>query len=177
MLSRMGDAGFVHTGFVDTGAVRRDEERGPRPMPRLTLRIIGEDLPGTDRGGFHHIHVGTQRGREPDQVVRADVATAVFEIPVETVPGPDGATDFRGPYVQGPRGARFAYLTWGELPPGGEFAMFRRAKIFLADLPAGAAGGGVAETRIGLTDEQGMPRCAGLRPPLITWSLTAPRAA
>ncbi|MEU3603442.1 DUF5990 family protein [Streptomyces sp. NPDC006798] len=142
-------------------------------MPRLTLRITGEELPGTDLGGFRHIHVGAQRRRDPDQLVRAEAGTtAVFEIPVETVTGADGATDFRGPYVQGPRGARFVYLTWGELPPDGTFAMFRRAKIFLADLPVEAAAGGLAETRVGLTDEQGMPRCAGLRPPLISWSLS-----
>ncbi|MGV9315963.1 DUF5990 family protein [Streptomyces sp. NPDC003691] len=143
-------------------------------MALLTLRITAHDLPGTDCGGFHHIHLGTQRGTEPDQVVRADAAGAVFEIPVETVPAADGTTDFRGPHVQGRRGARFAYLTWGELPPGGTFAMFRRAKLFLGDLPAGAAAGGVAETEVGLTDERGMPRCGGLRPPLITWSLTPP---
>ncbi|NUL05868.1 hypothetical protein HRW07_22070, partial [Streptomyces lunaelactis] len=76
------------------------------------------------------------------------------------------------PYVQGRRGERFVYLTWGELPPGGEFAMFRRAKLFLADLPEQALSGGAVETGLGLTDGAGMPLCAAVRPPLITWRLT-----
>lgn len=143
-------------------------------MAPLTLRILGHDLPGVACGEFRHIHVGTQRGREPDQLVSADAAGAVFEIPVETVPvgtatASDGAPDFRGPYVQGRRGARFVYLTWGELPPGGGFAMFRRAKIFLADVPGELLGAGTVETTLGLTDAAGMPLCAAVRPPMITW--------
>ncbi|MFD4771210.1 DUF5990 family protein [Streptomyces niveus] len=151
-------------------------------MALLTLRILGHDLPGTDCGEFRHVHVGTQRGGEPDQLVSADAAGAVFEIPVETVPAGDGpgggagdragggATDFRGPYVQGRRGARFVYLTWGELPPGGAFGMFRRAKIFLADVPGELLGAGTVETTLGLTDAAGMPLCAAVRPPAITWT-------
>lgn len=62
-------------------------------MALLTLRILGHDLPGMDCGGFRHVHVGTQRGGEPDQLVSAG---AVFEIPVETVPAGDGAGTVRG---------------------------------------------------------------------------------
>lgn len=138
-------------------------------MARLNLRITGRELPGSACGEYKDIHVGTQRGREPDQLVPADAAESVFEIPVETVTAPDGTADFRGPYVQGRRGERFIYLTWGELPPGGEFAMFRRAKLFLADLPEEALVGGSAETGLRLTDGQGMPLCAAVRPPRITW--------
>ncbi|MEV8422476.1 DUF5990 family protein [Streptomyces niveus] len=160
-------------------------------MALLTLRILGHDLPGTDCGEFRHVHVGTQRGGEPDQMVSADAARAVFEIPVETVPvetvpagdgasdrAGDAAPDFRGPYVQGRRGARFVYLTWGELPPGGAFGMFRRAKIFLADVPGELLGAGTVETTLGLTDAAGMPLCAAVRPPVITWTpATASRTA
>ncbi|MEU9008469.1 DUF5990 family protein [Streptomyces sp. NPDC048479] len=141
-------------------------------MARLTLRITGHELPGSACGEYRHIHVGTQRGRDPDQLVSADAADAVFEIPVETVTAPDGTADFRGPYVQGRRGERFIYLTWGELPPGGTFAMFRRAKVFLAELPEEALAGGAVETCLGLTDGQGMPLCAAIRPPRIAWRLT-----
>ncbi|WP_302851768.1 hypothetical protein [Streptomyces lunaelactis] len=38
-------------------------------------------------------HVGTQRGKDPDQLVPAD---AVFEIPVEAVTASDGTAGFRG---------------------------------------------------------------------------------
>ncbi|MFD6333557.1 DUF5990 family protein [Streptomyces niveus] len=151
-------------------------------MALLTLRILGHDLPGTDCGEFRHVHVGTQRGGEPDQLVSGDAARAVFEIPVETVPAGDpaeaGAPDFRGPYVQGRRGARFVYLTWGELPQGGAFGMFRRAKIFLGDVPGELLGAGTVETTLGLTDAAGMPLCAAVRPPVITWTpATASRTA
>ncbi|GGZ21261.1 hypothetical protein GCM10010387_12860 [Streptomyces inusitatus] len=140
-------------------------------MVALTLRITGRELPGSVCGEWTDVHIGTQRGREPDQLVRADAAEAVFEIPLSTVTAADGGVDFRGPHVQGRRGARFVYLTWGELPPGGEFAVFRRAKLFLADLPEAAiASGGTAETAVALTDSQGLPLCAALRPPLISWS-------
>jgi hypothetical protein len=138
----------------------------------LTLRITGRELPGSACGEYRHIHVGTQRGKEPDQLVPADAAEAVFEIPVETITASDGTADFRGPYVQGRRGERFVYLTWGELPPGGEFTMFRRAKLFLADLPDDALSGGAVETGLGLTDGQGMPLCAAVRPPRISWRPT-----
>ncbi|MFE7132125.1 DUF5990 family protein [Streptomyces sp. NPDC057638] len=146
-------------------------------MAWLTLRITGRELPGATCGDWRDVHVGTQRGREPEQLVRADADHARFEIPVETVTAADGARDFRGPHVQGRRGARFIYLTWGELPSGGAFAMFRRAKLFLDDLPdvrgVGAGADAVATTELALTDPQGLPLCAAIRPPLVTWRLTA----
>lgn len=141
-------------------------------MARLILRIRGYELPGSACGEYRDVHVGTQRGRDPDQLVRADADEVVFDVPMETVTAADGTVDFKGPYVQGRPGARFTYLTWGELPPGGEFAMFRRAKLFLADLPPEASAGGIAHTEIALTDGRGLPRCAGLRPPRITWRLS-----
>ncbi|MET9557037.1 DUF5990 family protein [Streptomyces sp. NPDC006645] len=155
-------------------------------MALLTLRILGHDLPGTECGGFRHIHVGAQRGGQPDQLVSGGATGAVFEIPVETgetvETGRTGGAavavpDFRGPYVQGRRGARFVYLTWGELPPGGGFEMFRRAKIFLADIPGELLGAGTVETTLGLTDAAGMPLCAAVRPPMITWTATTPATA
>ncbi|MEN8655385.1 DUF5990 family protein [Streptomyces sp. 21So2-11] len=147
-----------------------------RVSRRITLRIVGSDLPGATCGEFRHVHVGTQCGREPDQVVSADARQALFEIPVEILADPQGAldADFRGPYVQGRPGVRFVYLTWGEQPPGGEFAMFRRIKIFLADLPAELiAASGVLEGTLGLTDDCGLPLCAAVRPPRIAWSAGA----
>jgi len=69
--------------------------------------------------------------------------------------------------VQGRPGARFVYLTWGEVAEDGSFAMFRRAKLMLADLaPLAAAGHVIA--RVDLTDDCGGPRCARLKPPALT---------
>ena len=92
------------------------------------------------------------------------------------LPG-DPAPDVRGRAVQGRRGERFAYLTWGSGGAEG-FTMFRRAKLFLDEVPALAASdGGVGSAgqpgvtaRVDLTDDDGMPRCARLRAPAVTWS-------
>ena len=52
------------------------------------------------------------------------------------VVGTAGDRDFRGPAVQGKRGERFVYLTWGDVAADGAFVMFRRAKLMLADVDA-----------------------------------------
>ncbi|MFG2772917.1 DUF5990 family protein [Streptomyces sp. NPDC048350] len=136
----------------------------------LSLCIVGSELPGRVCGDHQDVHVAVQRGREPEGAVPADAAEAAWEFTVETLLAPDGTPDFRGPYVHGRGGARFLYLTWGEMPPGGAFTMFRRAKLFLDDLPAEVVERGSAEARLGLTDACGMPLCAAVRPPRIRWT-------
>ncbi|WP_405653790.1 DUF5990 family protein [Streptomyces sp. RK9] len=136
---------------------------------KLTVRLVGRDLPGAECGDFRDVHVGVQRGSEPDQLVRADAAEAVFAFEVAVVAAPDGSRDFKGPFVQGKRGERFFYLTWGELPPGGEFAMFRRAKLWFGDLPEAGVAAGAVVGEVGLTDRAGLPLCAGVRPPGVVW--------
>ncbi|MFJ3581835.1 DUF5990 family protein [Streptomyces sp. NPDC090127] len=140
----------------------------------LALRIVGDELPGRACGGYEDVHVAVQRGREPDGAVPGDAAQAVWEFTVDTLRAPDGTRDFRGAHVHGRRGARFLYLTWGEWPAGGAFAMFRRAKLFLDDLPASALDGGAAVGRLGLTDPCGLPLCAAVRPPRIRWTPSDP---
>jgi hypothetical protein len=73
--------------------------------------------------------------------------------------------------VQGRPGGRFVYLTWGDVGEDGSFAMFRRAKLMLADVEpfvAGAGDTGQVIARVDLTDDCGGPRCARLRPPALT---------
>lgn len=65
--------------------------------------------------------------------------------------------------MQGRKGDRFIYLTWGTYTDG-TFTMFRRAKLMLADLPRGAE---EVKVEVHLTDDAGMPRCARLRMPAI----------
>ena len=132
----------------------------------MRLVIEGWNLPGRDCGSYRDIHVGTQIRRDPAELVPADAASATWELDVEVVDR-NGARDFRGPAVQGRRGERFVYLTWGELRDG-TFTMFRRTKLMLLDVPDPDRSRVTA--RIDLTDECGMPRCARLRPPALTWS-------
>jgi hypothetical protein len=142
-------------------------------VAELFLRIIGDNLPGRACGGYQDVHVAVQRGRGPEGAVPGDAPEAVWEFTIETVEtvgAPNGLRDFRGAYVHGRRGARFLYLTWGEQPPGGTFTMFRRAKLFLDDLPDQAVERGAAEGHLGLTDSCGLPLCAAVRPPRIRWT-------
>ncbi len=142
------------------------------------LRVVGTDPPGRACcGPQSNVHVGIQIRRDPDQVVAADVDPATFTAEIEVVDR-DGMLDLRGPCVQGRPGDRFVYLTWGEVDADGGFEMFRRAKLMFdaVDADTLARGRGddrVLEARLGLTDEVGQPRCAAVRPPLVTWSVTS----
>lgn len=129
----------------------------------MRLIIEGHHLPGSTCGRYADVHVGVQVGREPADLVPADAPSARWEVEVRVV-DVDGRPDFRGPAVQGRRGDRFVYLTWGE-GSGEDFAMFRRAKLMLADLPDPWASEVTA--RVHLTDERGWPTCARLAPPAL----------
>lgn len=124
----------------------------------MRLLIRGTRLPGRTCGSYTNVHVGLQVKREPVGLVPADALAAEWVAEIRTDDG-----DFRGPAVQGKKGERFVYITWGTVADG-SFSMFRRAKLMLADLPAGT---GEVTVEVDLTDEHGMPRCARLRPPAI----------
>jgi hypothetical protein len=119
----------------------------------VRLVIRGHHLPGRSCGAYDDVHVGLQVGQEPQDLVPGDADGAEWVADVRTVDG-----DFRGPAVQGRRGERFVYLTWGTYADS-TFTMFRRAKLMLADLPPDAD---EVVVEVDLTDDAGMPRCARL---------------
>ena len=87
-----------------------------------------------------------------------------------------GHLDFKGPCVQGKRGQRFVYLTWGDVAPDGSFQMFRRAKLMLDAIDPDLVRAAEAQDRplvaqVHLTDQGGGPRCARVDPPALSWSL------
>ena len=146
----------------------------------MRIRIEGSDLPGRRSGGeaaalrLGNVHVGVQRKAEVVHRVPADAESATWEFQV-TGREVDGLLDVGGPWVHGRPGARFLYLSWGVVS-GDTFAMFRRAKLMFGDIPTETLrsaydGGGVLVGRLGLTDAQGGPRCARVRPPDITWQV------
>jgi hypothetical protein len=98
-----------------------------------------------------------------------DAPTAVWALDCAI----DG-TDVRGPYIQGPPGGRFIYLSWGTADDAGRFTLFRRAKLMLEAVPAdvldAAATSELLIGSLGLTDVKGHPLCARVRPPLISWT-------
>jgi hypothetical protein len=147
----------------------------------MRIRIDGIDLPGNRDGGmgggvaglrFGNVHVGVQRGSDVVELVPADAGSATWAFDV-TSRDVDGLLDVGGPWVHGRPGARFLYLSWGNVDSDG-FAMFRRAKLMFGDVPTGVLraahdGDGRLVGRLGLTDACGDPRCARVRPPDITW--------
>jgi Family of unknown function (DUF5990) len=154
----------------------------------MEVRIEATDLPGRscgpspdEPGGYHNVHVAVQRRNKPGELlglVPGDAPSATWTLGCTATPS-DGGVDLKGPYVQGPPGGRFVYLSWGTVDGAGAFRLFRRAKLWLDAIPPdvidGALASGVLVGRIGLTDGKGNPRCAAVRPPAIEWS--AGRAA
>lgn len=124
----------------------------------MRLVIRGHHLPGRKCGPYDDIHVGLQVGRDPTGLVPGDADKATWVTEIRT----DGS-DFRGPAVQGRKGDRFIYLTWGTVT-NATFTMFRRAKLMLADLPEGLD---EVTVEVHLTDGTGMPRCARLSAPAV----------
>ncbi|MET0495015.1 MAG: DUF5990 family protein [Actinoplanes sp.] len=146
----------------------------------MRIRIEGSDLPGRGEGEEaarlrrDNVHVGVQRKAEVIDRVPADAPAAVWVLEA-TSREVDGLLDVGGPWVHGRAGARFLYLSWGAVD-GSAFAMFRRAKLLFGDIPtellrAAHEGGGVLVARLGLTDAEGAPKCARVRPPDIVWLL------
>jgi hypothetical protein len=153
-------------------------------MSAVTIRIRGYDLPGARCVGlpgiakpaYEAVHVGVQRQREVVDLVRGDAPEACWDLRIDVVPGRDGGLDFRGPWVQGKPGERFVYLSWGEVGEDGQFAMFRRAKLWIGTigeerLQRAIETGAAIEGRLPLTDSRGGPLCASVRPPVLQWSL------
>ena len=140
----------------------------------MIVRIRGRDLPGrtfvSDGEALANVHVGTQVGKEPTDLVRADAPTAEWTVEVDRVDG-----DWRGKAVQGKKGERFLYLTWGDVKPDGTFAMFRRAKLMLDRIdPAvvrAAEASGELVADVVLTDAKGCPTCARVDPPMLAWNV------
>ncbi|MFJ3217431.1 DUF5990 family protein [Kitasatospora sp. NPDC086801] len=91
--------------------------------------------------------------------------------------GLTGGVDLTGRYVQGGPGGRFVYLNW-VTRDGDGWALLRRAKLLLAaverEVVGAAVESGVLVARLGLTDAEGHPLCAAVRPPAVTWSAEGP---
>jgi hypothetical protein len=130
-------------------------------------------------GGYHNIHVGVQRRNRRDELlglVPGDAPAARWTVDCAAIPSP-GGFDLKGPYIQGPPGGRFIYLSWGTVAEAGGFTLFRRAKLWFDAIPAAVLDSAVSlgqlVGRLRLTDAKGNPLCAAVRPPLIEWSATA----
>jgi Family of unknown function (DUF5990) len=132
---------------------------------RLTVR--GRDLPGTRFAECSNVHVGLQMRRDAAGLVRGDATSATWVTDVAVIDDP-GGRDYRGEAVQGRRGERFVYLTWGTVE-GQQFTMFRRAKLMLNDLPAALRSKQAVVVELPLTQADGSPLCARVPSHLLAW--------
>ncbi len=151
----------------------------PRPHPhasthRLLLRLRVVDPP-------HAVPWAVQLGRSDLLApVRRDSNAFEFEIPLELVTTADAAATVRGPAVQGPRGARFVYLTSGKRAGDLRSPWDRRAKISLETLPIEAIRARPADRVLALdgeihgTAKDGGPSCASVRLIGGSWVLSPP---
>ena len=151
-------------------------------MTSLTVELRGSDLPGrscgpSPAGGWYDdIEVGLARGSETVDLVPGDANEARWSFEVTVRPRDEGEIDITGPFVHGARGERSFSLRWGTLAEDGSFVVFRGAKLRSSDIDQALVrraveAGGLLVGSLGLTDEQGWPRCASVRPPLVTWSV------
>jgi hypothetical protein len=153
----------------------------------VQIRIEGFDLPGRScgpspdsPGGYPNVHIAVQRRSRRDELlglVPGDAPVASWTLDTTAATGP-GGPDLKGPYIQGPPGGRFIYLSWGTVGDEQEFILFRRAKLWLDGVPPTvldqAIRAGLLVGRLGLTDAKGWPVCAAVRPPRIEWRAGAP---
>jgi len=148
----------------------------------VDIRIVGVELPGRTcadprPGGLEYanVHVGVQRRKDVVDLVPGDAPDAEWNLTVDTVTK-DGALDQRGPFVHGKRGDRFLYLSWGTVDDADHFEMFRRAKLMFGAVPdellrtAQVPGRRLVGT-VRMQHDDGMPRCAAVRPPVIEWTV------
>ena len=80
----------------------------PKDTRELPIRIVLVSPPAD-------VIFAIQRGKdEPVNQLRSTGVDVTYDITIGVVQS-DGQTDFRGPFVQGPRGGRFVYVSSGTL--------------------------------------------------------------
>jgi hypothetical protein len=138
----------------------------------IEVEIEGIDGPGKACPGPDGVAIGIQRDKEVIDPVPSSTDSPRFHATIDLT-GDGDATDYRGPFVHGPKGDRFLYLAWVAIRDG---SMVARIKLKLADIdPAllvrAAESGAVITGRVQLVNSQGKPASGTVRPPRVTWSL------
>jgi hypothetical protein len=164
-----------------SASVRR---RSPaKRIGTVTVEIVGTELPGRSCGPdldgewCDDVRVGLAQGTDTIELVPGDAEVARWTFPVQLAIDDDGELDQRGPFVHGPRGERYLGLRWLRKDADGNDMVFRGAKSRLFEMDSAMFEEALGDGRrlvgtLGLTDEQGWPRCATVRPPVIRWTVT-----
>lgn len=102
-----------------------------QPLPDVNLQIV---LLAPSSG----VAFALQRGK--DELVDRIISTGAditFNLSVGYLVAEGGTPDFRGPFVQGPRGGRFIYVNCGGLADQADSPWRTRVKISLTGITAG----------------------------------------
>ncbi|MEZ4320766.1 MAG: DUF5990 family protein [Myxococcota bacterium] len=136
---------------------------------RLHIRLTG--LPQWPEGP---LAVGLQEGKQGFLRGEPDGSEVAFDVEITVKPGRDGAPDFSGPFVHGPRGERFVYVSWA-VERGATRHVFRRLKLYLGPLKRAHweqpgltwadVEGGVVALEIPARMADGTPACGTARAP------------
>lgn len=108
----------------------------------LAIRLLREPQPPSPDDSAVRFGLQDKKGALHDGVPRAD-GLIQFDVELSVTGSVDAAPDFGGPFVSGPRGERFVYLSWKRIDGAG---FMNRIKVRLADidwaLVRAAQGGG-----------------------------------
>jgi hypothetical protein len=118
------------------------------------------------------VDYGLQKGRgsmfETVQTQRSDGRNLQFEFSAQARAS-GSATDFRGPFIQGPAGGRFVYIDIGAFAGQNDTPWSRRLKIPLTGITpdmirrASADGSAHLEACVAGTGRDGSPACASVK--------------
>lgn len=151
--------------------------------PSITVVIRATDFPGKACGPgpkgemFDDIQVGLAHRRDTIELVSGGARETGWTFNMTVRRDDAGQLDFGGPFVLGHKDDRHFGLRWVTTSMEEELEVFRVAKLRLADIDRGLLEAAVREKRdliadVTMTDRDGMPICARVRPPFVEWSLS-----
>lgn len=140
----------------------------------VTFELQCIDLPRMVPPGFRELRLGLQEKPDVQQDIPCIVKQARFKFSAEVVLDPtNDGVHFSSRYIYGPRGHQCIYLCWGERSSR-VWKMYRRAKVPLSGLSRRTVEAAVRNrqpirARIRMTNYQGEPAAALLRPEYVKW--------
>ena len=131
----------------------------------VRIRLLREPEPPSSDGSEVRFGLQDKRGAMHEGVACRD-GLMQFDFDVAVTAAPDGAPDFGGPFVSGPRGQRFVYLSWQRARGTG---FMNRIKVRLADLDWALVRRAWDENRPVQANLRGAPTGGGTRP--VNWTI------
>lgn len=127
--------------------------------------ILEKPVPGVKTG----MQKGSGNKHEILQIQQSSVEDLTYTFSIKVKTGKDGQPDFGGPFVQGPAGERFVYLSIGTLAGQRDSPWTRRLKIPLRGITWEMVkqvtdAGRMLQTTVPGKGKDGTPSCATVKP-------------